>query len=619
MFVMDVRPGAQPIMVDSGGELIRKDQDFRGRAATPTGVPRAIMPRWSPDGRWIAFLKKDGPTVQVWRAYADGSGSEQITHSDADVDDFRVTADGHSIVYSSRPALRAARDAIAREGLTGFHYDDRYSPVSGNRPFPAAPVPSASFLQDLQARSARPATAEESRLLRPATEGPDGAFFYSRSTTGEEAWTRAATSDAILPSTQLVVQSRGGEPVVCADPACDARVYRPFWMPDGRRLRYFRNEGWANGSTAIYEWIPGSGAPRRIFLTDDLLPDCEPLGARLICLRESSTSPRKIVLLDPDSGASETLFDPNPEFANLALGRVERLHLTNIFGIESIADLVLPTSYRVGGRYPLVVVQYETRGFLRGGTGDEYPIQAFANRGYAVLSFGRPEPVSLRTNARDIVELNRNNLTGFVDRRSVESSLEIAVQSLIDRGIADPARIGITGLSDGASTIEFALIHSRLFSAGAMSHCCWSMNLPMRVGPAAARYFHGQGYPQLTASRPDFWREVSLMVDAANLTTPILIQASDTEYMSALESFTALRERAAPIDMFVFPDEYHIKWQPSHRLAIYNRTLDWFDYWLRDVRPTASARSSELAHWDELRSQIGARTPAPDTELRVDQ
>ena len=44
----------------------------------------------------------------------------------------------------------------------------------------------------------------------------------------------------------------------------------------------------------------------------------------------------------------------------------------------------------------MVVVQYDTRGFLRGGTGDEYPIQAFANRGYAVLSFRRPQAVGDR-------------------------------------------------------------------------------------------------------------------------------------------------------------------------------------------------------------------------------
>jgi hypothetical protein len=71
--------------------------------------------------------------------------------------------------------------------------------------------------------------------------------------------------------------------------------------------------------------------------------------------------------------------------------------------------------------------------------------------------------------------------------------------------------------------------------------------------------------------------------------------------MSALESFTALREVGAPIDMFVFPGEHHVKWQPAHRLAVYERALDWFDYWLRDLRSPAPQRQAELSYWDSLR------------------
>jgi len=91
--------------------------------------------------------------------------------------------------------------------------------------------------------------------------------------------------------------------------------------------------------------------------------------------------------LDPVAGTRTLLFDPNPEFATLRLGHVERLHWRNALGVETIGDLVFPVGYRPGRAYPMIVVQYETRGFLRGGTDDEYPIQAFANRGYAVLSF----------------------------------------------------------------------------------------------------------------------------------------------------------------------------------------------------------------------------------------
>ena len=75
--------------------------------------------------------------------------------------------------------------------------------------------------------------------------------------------------------------------------------------------------------------------------------------------------------------------------------------------------------------------------------------------------------------------------------------------------------------------------------------------------------------------------------------------------MDALESYTACREAGAPIDMFVFPGEYHNKWQPAHRLAVYRRSLDWFDYWLRGLRSTAPGRQAELRLWDKLAETVG--------------
>ena len=134
-----------------------------------------------------------------------------------------------------------------------------------------------------------------------------------------------------------------------------------------------------------------------------------------------------------------------------------------------------------------------------------------------------------------------------------------------------------------------------------MSHCCFDTTLPTRVGPAAARHFYGQGYPRMTDEGDAFWSEISLSRNARRIRTPILLQVSDDELMSALETYTALREVGAPIDMFVFPREHHVKWQPAHRLAVYERSLDWFDYWLRGIRSPVPGRQAELRHWDSLR------------------
>lgn len=52
--------------------------------------------------------------------------------------------------------------------------------------------------------------------------------------------------------------------------------------------------------------------------------------------------------------------------------------------------------------------------------------------------------------------------------------------------------------------------------------------------------------------------------------------------------------------MFVFPDEYHLKWQPAHRLAIYDRVLDWFDFWLRGRVDPDPAKTKRYSRWRAL-------------------
>ena len=298
------------------------------------------------------------------------------------------------------------------------------------------------------------------------------------------------------------------------------------------------------------------------------------------------------------------LFNLNPEIAHRTLGQVERLHFRNAFGVESVADLVLPVGYRPGVRYPMVIVQYDTRGFLRGGTDDEYPIQSFANRGYAVLSFKRPQSVSSPA-AKDFEQLGKADLEHFADRRNVQSSLETAIKLVVDRGIADPARIGITGLSDGSTTVEWELIHSKLFAAAAMSSCCFDTTLVSDVGPSAARHFMAEGYPGVLGRNDPFWKDVALEVNARRISTPILMNASEEEFTSALLTYTALREAGVAVDLFEYPGEYHARWQPAHRLATYRRSLDWFDFWLRDVRSDAPDRQSELKDWDRLKREAG--------------
>ncbi|MET3472053.1 dipeptidyl aminopeptidase/acylaminoacyl peptidase, partial [Novosphingobium sp. 1529] len=160
--------------------------------------------------------------------------------------------------------------------------------------------------------------------------------------------------------------------------------------------------------------------------------------------------------------------------------------------------------------------------------------------------------------------------------------LEIIIERLIAQGIADPARIGITGQSDGASTATFALIHSRLFKAAALSTCCEDPTMMASLGPGFEDWYAKSGYPRFNADQPDFWKQGSLAPNLGTLPpVPLLIQAGEEEFRLALPTYAAVKNAGWPAEMYVFPGEAHVKLQPAHRLAVYERNLAWFERWFK--------------------------------------
>ncbi|MBT2246837.1 Atxe2 family lasso peptide isopeptidase [Sphingobium sp. BHU LFT2] len=600
--VISAEQPAPPETVDISDELIFDAPARYSWASFQIGAPLPTAPRWSRDGRSIFYLKRVGGTTQIWKADLTTKSVEQLTHATVDVDDFRISPDGRGIDYVLRPGVKLNSAAIDREGLTGWRYDERAFPVRGARP--QTPASDRVYVTiDIETRVEQPSdklvindfmqsTADASRIDLGVSLLGDSAF-------GERIETALFPEDY-----RIVVETAAGRRQPCPLEECRSGWLAPlWWTPDGRKLRFFRREGWANSLTAIYEWLPGSRTVQRLLLTSDYLVECQPIGRDLVCLRERSREPRHFVRIDLDHKREKRIFDPNPEFASLILGKVERLNWRNSAGIPFYGDLVYPVGYAKGRRYPLIIVQYRTKGFLRGGIGDEFPIQAFADRGYFVLSVDNltyEEILGKRDSAEALVSAFNRDFTG---RKNILSAIEVATRSLIDREIVDPRRVGITGLSDGCTTVQFAAIHSVLFSAGSVSGCGWEPVQDAFLGPMVAQSYHKDGWPRLIDKNPKFWEQISLVDQAKRVTFPMLFQAADTEYLAMLAGFTAIRQAKIPSDMYIFPNEDHIKSQPAHRLAVYRRNLAWFDFWLKESQSAPAGASREETEWIAMKRE----------------
>ncbi len=89
------------------------------------------------------------------------------------------------------------------------------------------------------------------------------------------------------------------------------------------------------------------------------------------------------------------------------------------------------------------------------------------------------------------------------------------------------------------------------------------------------------------------------------MTAANLSNSSDHELLAAAQSYAAFRDHKRPFELWNHVGEYHGKWQPAHRRAIYKRNIDWFNFWLLDRIGVAPANDpDQYERWRGLREQV---------------
>ncbi len=594
--VLDLARQAPPRFVDVGGDAIRATNVQRG-TRMDSGLSATIVPSWSPDGRQLAYLKRLGGSTQIWRVSVDAGSAVRVTNAPSDVEEVAWTADGTRIVFATRPGRLAFADAVRDEARTGFLFDHRIVPPNGFAPQLPDSLPRAAWTIPAQGGTPTPAAADDAARLPGEQALGLPSPLAAVSGTG-----RKAGADAVGPSPfagrRIWAEGADGTRTDCPAPACRGNIRATWWHPDGRSVVFLGYEGWNNEQTSLFRWVPGAAVTQRLLTTRDALVGCTLAGRALLCLHEAAVLPRRIVAIDLDTATMRTLFDPNPALAKRTRPRVERLRWRNTAGLPAWGDLVLPSGRPPVGGWPLVIVQYTSRGFLRGGTGDEYPILPLAANGIAVLSFQRPPLVVQSQPALKLADVVAAVLRNWDERRNTHASLEAGLAQVFARGDIDRNRVGITGLSDGSTTARYALVAGMRFRAASLSTCCRYLRSDLIYGGTVlADEMRSMGFPAVTDDDPDFWAPVSLPQAAPRLTTPLLLQLADEEAWFALETVEALREHKVPVELRIFPNEHHLKWQPAHRAAVYARNLDWFRFWLDGNEDTDPIKRDQYRRW----------------------
>jgi dipeptidyl aminopeptidase/acylaminoacyl peptidase len=270
--------------------------------------------------------------------------------------------------------------------------------------------------------------------------------------------------------------------------------------------------------------------------------------------------------------------ETNPFQGDYAWGRSELIEYENSWGKNLQGALFYPADYEPGRQYPMVVYIYEIRSpsvhrYYAPSERSAYNTSVFTSEGYFVL-----QP--------DIVYRDRN--PGL----SAVAAIEPAVQKVLDTGMVDPDRVGLTGHSWGGYQTAFTVTQTDIFSAavaGAPLTNLVSMYLSVywNSGGTDARIFEiSQGRMEVP-----FWEDVDSYVanspvfHVENLNTPLLLahgtEDGAVDFNQGVEYYNAARRAGKDFVLLVYEGENHGNRKKANQIDYHRRIVEWFGYYLK--------------------------------------
>ncbi len=591
-----------------------------------SGERRDLSPRWSPDGRWLAFVStRDGEEEkakgQLYVVPAHGGEARKLTSGDESVESIAWSPDSSRIAFARRVRDAAYdeeddRKRAPRRFTRVFYKLDSVGWVGDRRRH--------LFVVGLDGGDERQLTQGDCENEDPAWS-PDGSRLVFPSMRGER-W----DVDLVTRLYELEVDADGAEPRQLTPD--DEEAYKPAFSPDGSLIAYHcsphDHTSPHHGQIAVMQ---PDGSERRI-LTASLDRQCSPYpmlrdpvwdGGRIVFTVEDAGNVHVYAVAPDGSGepgllvggeqsiglwdvvdgvlvyAATTHTRPAELFVgegrrltsvtdDFASGRelveVERFTATSADGTEVDAWLVRPAGFEEGKSYPTLLTIHGGP-FTQYGTGFFDEVQVYSGAGYAVL-FSNPRGGSGYTEAwgraiRGPIDGGGSGWGGL----DYEDLMGVVDSALEKFPFLDADRLGVLGGSYGGYMTSWIIGHTKRFKAALSERAVNSLTSMFGssdVGWVFKDQFGGPMWGDM-----DAYLAMSPATYASEIETPVLVLHSENDLRCNIEQgellFNLLRVMDKEVEMLRFPNESHElsrSGSPLHRVMRFDAMLEWFGRYL---------------------------------------
>ena len=613
-----------------------------GDAIQLTRTGKDSSPKWSPDGKTIAFLSARSGDSQVYVLSMDGGEAHPVTKISTGVDIVKWSPDGKTLAFTSS----VYPDCVSRSSGSPNNDDEcnkkRNDEKEKNKVkahvaenllyrhwthWNEGPRAHLFVIAPDGSGEAKDLTAGANYDVPPDQRGEESDINFSPDS--KEICFTAVTDKVEATSTNgdlFTVPVSGGEPQrITTQHGFDGN---PVYSPDGKYIAYHAQltagyeadrwrvmlydrasrksenltEGFDRSATNLV-WSPDSktiyflaenetqqpvyamaarpGAiPKKLVDGFNSAIELSEDGKTLLLARTSLTMPAELFVAASDgTGLKQVTHMNDALLAKLELNVPETFWFEGAEGTKVQAMLIRPPQFDANRKYPLLVL-------LHGGPqtmwsnawGYRWNAQLFSGAGYVTLMINRRGSTGYGQKFTD-------EITNDWGGKAYGDVLKGVDAALVKYPFVDGKKMGAAGGSYGGYMVDWIATHTDRFKA-LVSHAGVYDKVSMYATEELWFEEHDlQGTPWSNPESYRKWAPVTYAGALGRYKTPTLVIAGEKDfrvpYTQSLEFFSALQRQGVPSKLVVFPDEGHWVLKPQNSQFWYKTFLDWLATYLK--------------------------------------